>query len=118
MKKSVKRFFLLGLGLAAVGAAASNAGRVKRAVSELVKKKKLSKKAGEELKAELMKELNKLGKKTKKVAKSTKKKAKKVVRKAKPKVRKAVKKTKKTVKKAVKKVKPKKVVKKVTRKKK
>lgn len=64
MKSSVKKFFLLGMGLAAAGIAAGfavkNKDKIKKAVDELVKKKKLLKQEGEMLAKELISEIEKV----------------------------------------------------------
>ena len=60
MKKSVKKFFLLGLAIGAVGYAATHSRKIKLAVRDLVKKKKLSKTEGESLTTELFEEIDKI----------------------------------------------------------
>jgi polyhydroxyalkanoate synthesis regulator phasin len=60
MKKSLKKFFALGLGLAAAGYAITHADDIKKAVKDMVKEKKLSEKQGEELVREMIAELEKL----------------------------------------------------------
>ena len=80
MKKGLKRFFLLGAaGAAAVtagaAAVAAHSPKIKKAVTEIVKKRKLTKQEGEELKTELLKELERLSKSAKKTVKRTAKKA-------------------------------------------
>ncbi|NTV24424.1 MAG: hypothetical protein HGA85_08750 [Nanoarchaeota archaeon] len=63
MKTTVKKFFLLGLGIAAAGAVAGlaykNKDKIKKAVDDLIKKKKLSKDDGAKLAEELVAELEK-----------------------------------------------------------
>ena len=92
MRKSVKKFFLLGLAVGVAGYAATHVKNMRKAVRELVAKKKLSREDGEKLKVEIMAELDKLEPKLKKVIRKVRPKVKKAVRKAKPKVRKAAKK--------------------------
>ncbi len=99
MRKSVKRFFLLGLAVGIAGYAATHVKKVRHAVRELVDKKKLSREDGEKLKVEIMAELDKLEPKLKKMVRKVRPKVKKAVRKAKPKLRKAVKKARKAAKK-------------------
>lgn len=99
MRKSVKRFFLLGLAVGIAGYAATHAKKVRHAVKDLVNKKKLSRHDGEKLKVEIMAEIDKIEPKLKKVIRKVRPKVKRAVRKAKPKVRKAVKKARKAVKK-------------------
>ncbi|MCM2325536.1 MAG: hypothetical protein NDI94_03675 [Candidatus Woesearchaeota archaeon] len=77
MKNSVKKFFLLGLAVAGTAVAVSQIPKVKKAISELVKKKKLSKTHAEELKVDLEKEIKKFGTKKKAAKKVVKKAAKK-----------------------------------------
>ena len=64
MKDSVKKFFLLGLGIAAagvaVGLAVKNKDKIKKAVDELASKKKIIKEDAEKLKQELVYEVEKL----------------------------------------------------------
>ena len=75
MKDSVKKFFLLGLGVAAAGIAAGVAykhrGKIKKAVDELVKKSRLTAEEGEKLAKDLVAEIAKV---EKKVVKKVKKK--------------------------------------------
>jgi polyhydroxyalkanoate synthesis regulator phasin len=67
MKSSVKKFFLLGLGIAAAGVAAGvaykNRAKIKKAVGELVEKGKLVKKDAGVLADELVDEVKKVEKK-------------------------------------------------------
>ena len=63
MKDSLKKFFLLGLAVAAAAVAVSQAPKIKRAINELVKKNKLTKKQGEQLHLEIMEHLAQLKKK-------------------------------------------------------
>jgi polyhydroxyalkanoate synthesis regulator phasin len=67
MKDSVKKFFLLGLGIAAAGAAAGyamkNKDKVEKAVNELVEKGKILEDDARILAAEFMYEVKKLEKK-------------------------------------------------------
>jgi polyhydroxyalkanoate synthesis regulator phasin len=66
MKDSVKKFFLLGLGIAAagvaVGLAVKNKDKIKKSVDELVSKKHIIKEDAEKLKQELIFEVEKLEK--------------------------------------------------------
>jgi len=99
MKKSVKKFFLLGIAVGAAGYLAAHTKKVRAAVKDLVKKKKLKKHEAEKLTFELLSEVEKIGKKAKRAVKKARPKVRKAVKRAKPKVRKAVKKVKKVVKK-------------------
>ncbi len=95
MRKSVKKFFLLGLAVGIAGYAATHVKKIQKEIRELVEKKKLSREDGEKLKVEIMAELDKLEPKLKKAVRKAKPKIKKVIKKAKPAVRKAVKKARK-----------------------
>jgi polyhydroxyalkanoate synthesis regulator phasin len=76
MKDNVKKFFLLGLGIAAAGVAAGvaykNRDKIKKAVDDLVKKGKIMKEEASGFSKELITEVEKLEKK--KAAKPAKKK--------------------------------------------
>ncbi len=79
MKNTAKKFFLLGLGIAATGAAAGlaykNRDKIKKAAHSLAEKGKLLKKDAERLTKELVAEVEKLEKKIqKKIKKKTTKK--------------------------------------------
>jgi polyhydroxyalkanoate synthesis regulator phasin len=67
MKQSVKKFFLLGLGIAAAGVAAGvaykNRAKIKKAADELVQKGKLVKEDANDLVKELVLALERLEKK-------------------------------------------------------
>ena len=97
MKKSVKKFFLLGIAVGAAGYLAAHTKKVRSAVKDLVKKKKLKKHEAEKLTFELLSEVEKLGKKAKKAVKKAKPKVRKAVKKARPKFKKTIKKVRKAV---------------------
>ena len=98
MRKSVKKFFLLGIAVGIAGFAATHVKKIRHAIRELVDKKKLSREEGEKLKVEIMAELDRLKPKFKKAVRKAKPKVKRAVKKAKPKVRKVVRKVRKAVK--------------------
>lgn len=106
MKKGVKRFFLLGLAVAASAAAGvainRNKETLKKAVDDLVKKGKLTANEGKQLFNELLDELKKQHRKLERKIKSTTKKS---VTKVKRAAKKATKKATKVVKKTAKKLK-------------
>ena len=85
MKQSVKKFFLLGLGVAAAGVAAGlaykNRDKIKKAADELVKKGKLVKKDAQVLVNELVTEVKKLESRVAKKKPVAKKPVKKAVKK-------------------------------------
>jgi hypothetical protein len=69
MKDNLKKFFLLGLGVAAAGAAVyavKHKKKIQDEVKTLIKKKKLTKIDGEALVKELVVEIERIGKKAKK----------------------------------------------------
>ena len=76
MKHSVRKFFILGLGIAAAGVTASFAGKnkkkIKKALHDLVRKEKLMKEEAIALEKELVAEVKKLEKKVKKIVKPKK----------------------------------------------
>ncbi len=76
MKESTKKFFLLGLGIAAAGVAAGlaykNRKKVKKAVEELVKKGKILKEEATGFSKDLVDEIKKFEKKRSKTKKAKK----------------------------------------------
>ncbi|MFH2021157.1 MAG: hypothetical protein ABIJ34_07090 [archaeon] len=59
MKNSLKKFFLLGLTVAAAAVAIKEAPKIKKAINELIRKKKLSKEDGTVLHADIVRVLEK-----------------------------------------------------------
>jgi polyhydroxyalkanoate synthesis regulator phasin len=95
MKKTLKKFFLLGVAIGMAGFAASHAKQIEKHLKEFVAKKKLSKEDAANLNREIMGEIDKLEFKKVRSKKAAKKPAKKkAVAKKKP-VKKTRKKSKK-----------------------
>jgi polyhydroxyalkanoate synthesis regulator phasin len=60
MKDSLKKFFILGVAVAAAAVAVSHSPKIKRAITDLVKKNKLTREQGEKLHQELMEHISKI----------------------------------------------------------
>ena len=69
MKEKLKKFFLLGAGVAAAGLTLANRKKIKSIINQLVKKGEMTAKQGEELGKELLNEAKKVEKRVSEIMK-------------------------------------------------